>query len=101
MMFFSLLLCSLLVSSPAFADGDSEKSDHQIAMEALRNGEVIPIMEILTLSQKHLPGEVIEVELESDDGELYYEIEVLTSAGFVRELELDARSGAFIKVSDH
>ncbi|MEQ8299974.1 MAG: hypothetical protein RH945_05470 [Hyphomonas sp.] len=88
MMFFSLLLCNLLVPSPAFADGDSKKSDHQIAMEALSNGEVIPIMEILTLSQKYLPGEVIEVELESDDGELYCEIEVLTSAGLVRELSI-------------
>ena len=36
-------------------------------------------------------------ELEEEDGVLVYEVEILTTAGVVRELELDARDGRVLK----
>ena len=40
---------------------------------------------------------MLEAELEEEDGVLVYEVEILTTAGVVRELELDARDGRVLK----
>jgi len=44
------------------------------------------------------PGStLLEAELEEEDGVLVYEVEILTTSGVVRELELDARNGNILK----
>ena len=46
-------------------------------------------------------GEVIEVELEQGDhGRLKYDLKILAKNGRVRELELDAKTGATLKLED-
>ena len=39
----------------------------------------------------------MEHELEEDDGRYEYEVELLTQEGVVREIKLDASSGALLK----
>lgn len=80
---------------------DAAKSDdHELALQALRRGEVLPITRILAITRARLPGEIVEIELEGKDGRIYYEVKILTRNGAVRELLLDARTGAFIAVKD-
>lgn len=84
------------------ADGAAARSrdrdrDQDLAREALQRGEVLPIARILELVAQHLPGDVIEVQLDERRGQLEYEIRVLTPTGRVRELVLDARTGAFVR----
>jgi len=44
------------------------------------------------------PGaSLLEAELEEEDGIYVYEIELLTTDGVARELELDARDGRLLK----
>ena len=43
---------------------------------------------------------MLKIELEQDDGVLSYEVKILTRKGRVREVELDARTGALIKIED-
>ena len=74
--------------------------DQDLAREALKAGEVLPISRILQLVAQHLPGDVIEVQLDERRGRLEYEIRVLTPSGQVRELVLDARTGAFVRFED-
>jgi uncharacterized membrane protein YkoI len=74
--------------------------DQDLAREALKRGEVLPIARILELVAQHLPGDVIEVQLDERRGRLEYEIRVLTPSGRVRELVLDARTGAFVRFED-
>lgn len=95
-----LLIFAFLGSVTAFADekSDQKDADHELAMSALKNGEVMPIMKILALVQEYQPGEVIEVELESKKGELYYEVEILSPSGVIVEVKLDARTGWLLKV---
>lgn len=75
--------------------------EHDIIREALQRGEVLPLAKILAIAGQHLPGEVIEVELEDDrHATLIYEITILTASGRIREIKIDARSGVVLQVED-
>lgn len=71
---------------------------HDEARRLLREGRILPLEHMLQLARARYPGAVLlEVELEEEDGILVYEIELITEAGIVRELELDARDGRLLK----
>ena len=100
-----LLLCSMLtliLSAGGTSSGALAKDkEHDVIRDALRRGEVLPLAKILAIAERHVPGEVIEVELE--DGRravLIYEIKILTPTGRVREIEIDARTGHVLKIED-
>ncbi|WP_286785636.1 MULTISPECIES: PepSY domain-containing protein [Pseudomonas] len=69
--------------------------------EALRLREKGIIQPLETLLQnalgRHPGARLLEAELEEEDDVLVYEIELLTSEGVVREIELDASTGRILK----
>lgn len=85
-----------------FADEKKSRKahDHTAVREALQRGEVLPLMKILAIANKEVPGDVIEVELEDEREALVYEIKILTGTGRVREVEIDARTGKVLKIED-
>ncbi|HEY6642057.1 PepSY domain-containing protein [Povalibacter sp.] len=85
--------------SSSVAD-DAVELDRDSIRQALKRGEALPLVRILAIAQQAVPGEVIEVELERDDGKLIYEIKVLTTKGRVREIEIDARTGSVLAIED-
>lgn len=101
---FAWALGLALLFSLAGGDADAQRrrrgNDQDLARQALQRGEVLPIARILELVPQHLPGDVIEVQLDERRGRLEYEIRVLTPSGRVRELVLDARTGAFVRFED-
>jgi uncharacterized membrane protein YkoI len=74
--------------------------DHAAIREALQRGEVLPLVKILAIANKEVPGDVIEVELEDEREALLYEIKILTSTGRVREVKIDARTGKVVSIED-
>ena len=65
------------------------------------NATVIATMTFLAIAAQRAPGEVIEVELEdAGGGRLKYDLKILAKNGRVRELELDAKTGATLKLED-
>jgi uncharacterized membrane protein YkoI len=98
--FLSALGLAVLVSLASGGDAvaRSRGHDQDLARRALQRGEVVPIARILELAAQHVPGDVIEVQLEERRGQLEYEIKVLTPAGRVREMTLDARTGALLRL---
>ena len=97
-----VMLFAVAVASPSasFArehhnhDSDNERS-------ALQHGEVLPIPRVLALAAQYLPGDVVEVRLDSRrTGDLLYHIRVLTGSGQIEELVLDARTGTFMRIDD-
>jgi len=99
----SLLIGALSLSvSVGWADEKKHRkpNDHTAVREALQRGEVLPLMKILAIANKEVPGDVIEVELEDERETLLYEIKILTSTGRVREVKIDARTGAVLKIED-
>ncbi|WP_088624795.1 PepSY domain-containing protein [Oceanicola sp. 22II-s10i] len=88
----ALLLCCLAL--PVLADDN----DHDRARRALQAGEILPLSEILERAETARPGRVIEVELDRDDGRWIYELEMVTDTGRLYEMELDAATGAILKI---
>ena len=83
-----------LAALPAQARDDH---DHERARRALQAGELLPLDEILKRVRKAQPGEVLEVELEREDGRWVYEFKILPPSGRVFELKLDAATGALLR----
>lgn len=87
---------SFLPMSVAFAG----KDDHIEARRLLQKGEILPLVQILDMAQRRVPGDVIEVELELEDTGWEYKVKVLTPTGQVRKITLNARNGAVLKIKD-
>lgn len=95
-----MTVAPLTVATGAAAD-DKKKQNHEAARQALLRKEVLPLTRILAIAAQRAPGEVIEVELEQGDhGRLKYDLKILAKNGRVRELELDAKTGATLKLED-
>lgn len=94
------LLCLALAAGLAAAPAHAKDKDHEAARQALARKEILPITRILKIVEQHLPGDVLEVELEDDKGRFIYEVKVLGVNGRVREVEIDARTGAVLKIED-
>jgi uncharacterized membrane protein YkoI len=79
-----------------------DKSDckraQDCALQALKGGEIRPLTDVLAVARDKLPGEVIKVELDRDDGIWIYEIKVLTESGKRRKIEINAQTLAVIKI---
>lgn len=92
----SRLTVLLLLTCPALADG---QSDHDRARAALAAGAIRPLADILADVERRWVGQVIETELEHDDGRWVYEFKLLPPSGRIFKLELDATTGALLKSS--
>jgi len=91
-----LLLASLFIGTaavPAFSD-----DDHDLAREALQRGEIKPLSEILTMVQKEMPGEIVEVDFERDDGLWLYELKMIDPSGRFMKVYVDAANNSIVKV---
>ncbi|HEX7072693.1 MAG TPA: PepSY domain-containing protein [Hyphomicrobiaceae bacterium] len=100
-----LALAALGTGSPALARGDDDRShrkrssrhDHEQARRALEEGRARPLADILAEVRPRLGGEVIDVEFEREDGRYVYEFKVITPAGQLREIEVDALTAEILK----
>jgi uncharacterized iron-regulated membrane protein len=93
--FLSTLIVALataLASPPTLADNDQDR-----ARAAVQAGKVLPLKTLLERLQREHPGQVLEVELEQDDGRWIYEIKLLQPGGRLVKLEVDAASGAVLQ----
>lgn len=92
---------ALAFTSPALAErGRGRSGDHDDALRAVEMRQALPLTRIMSIAQEAVPGEIIEIELDHDDDQLIYEVKILARNGRVREVEIDARSGAVLKVED-
>jgi hypothetical protein len=85
----SLLLAGCVLQL-AWADG---RDDHERARAAVLAGEVLPLATVLERLQRTHPGQVLELELDREDGRWIYEIKLLQPGGQLLKLEVDARTG--------
>ena len=72
--------------------------EQDCALDAFKSGTIRPLTDVLKVALERVPGEVIKVELEREDGVWVYEIKILTPQGKRREVEIDAKSLRIIKV---
>ena len=79
----------MLAAPPAAADS---RRDHERARAAVEAGEVMPLAKVLERLAATHPGQVLEVELERDEGRWLYEVRLLHRDGRLMKLKLDART---------
>lgn len=89
------VLCAALALTPAFADGERDQDRARAAMQA---GEIMPLAPLLEQVHRVHPGQVLELELEREDGRWVYEIKLLASDGQLLKLDVDARTAQVLKV---
>lgn len=92
-----LLLLALHPLTPV-AGPAGERLSAQDAMTARREGRVLSLEALLRDVAARMPGELLEAELDHEDGRLVYELRWLLSDGRIVELELDARTGQWRKL---
>lgn len=78
---------------PAWA---SDHRDHERARQAVQAGQVLPLRTVLERLEREHPGQVLEIELEQDDGLWIYEVKLLQAGGQLLKLKLDARTAALL-----
>ncbi len=71
-----------------------------VAKRLLSEGRIRPLEEIIAGVMAKVPGEMVEVELEIEDGIYVYDVKILGANGRVVEVEADAKSGSILKIED-
>ncbi len=95
--------CSLAAALVIALTAGAARADDvgpEVAKRLLSEGRIKPLSEIISGVQAKVPGEVLEVQLELDDGNYVYELKLLRPNGKVQEVEADAASGNILKVED-
>lgn len=72
--------------------------DHLLARKLLASGEILPLETIAASALKAKAGELLESELEHEQGRYLYEVEILDAAGQVWELKLDAKTARLLQM---
>ncbi|HLT13213.1 MAG TPA: PepSY domain-containing protein [Marinobacter sp.] len=88
-----ITLCLLAIALPLTADDD----DHERARHALEAGEILSLGTIINQLERDHPGQILEVELEREDGRWVYEIKQLREGGKLVKIELDASNGELLR----
>lgn len=83
-----------ILGGPARADDD----DHELARRALEQGQVLPLRSVLDRLEREMPGQVLKVEFERDDGRFVYKIRLLQPDGRLAKLKVDAVDGRVLGV---
>ncbi len=88
----AVVLTTVLASPLTHADSEQDR-----ARAAVQAGKVLPLKTVLERLEREQAGQVLEVELEWDDGRWIYEIKLLQTGGRLVKLKLDASSGALLR----
>lgn len=77
-----------------------EEFDAGAARAAVLRGEMLSLERILVIVRQRFPGEIIEIELELEDGAPVYEFGILGPDGRLFEVEIDAATGKVLDIDD-
>lgn len=96
------LVAVLTVVWPLAADEGDQERDHQrdAVRGAVERGEIKSLVEVLQAVRPKLPGEIVGVEIESDDGIWVYEFRVADDKGRLFEVYVAAATARILKIEE-
>lgn len=74
--------------------------DAGFARAAVLRGEILPLDQVLKVLREHVAGELIEMQLEVEDGVLIYEFDLVSPEGRLFEVEIDAATGRLLQIEE-
>jgi uncharacterized membrane protein YkoI len=84
---------------PFYREGpDGRSSGQDRARRALREGQVLPLGDILGMVRRRFPGKVLDVNLVRERRGFVYYLKVLDRRGRVSDVAVDGRSGRILGV---
>lgn len=92
-------LCLALLLAPCVTVARDERSQDR-ARSAVEAGEILPLQTVLQRVATSHPGQVLEVELERENGRWVYELKLLRPGGGLLKLELDAKTARPLEQKD-
>ncbi|MDT1062052.1 PepSY domain-containing protein [Paracoccus sp. CPCC 101403] len=74
--------------------------DAGFARSAVLRGEILSLDKILGILRANFDGEIVEIQLELEEGILTYEFDLLSPEGRLFEVEIEAATGKILEVED-
>lgn len=74
--------------------------DHDDARRAVERGEMRPLSEVLARARDRLPGDVVRVDIEQQNGRWYYEFRTVDAQGRLFEVLVDGHTGEIKRVKE-
>ncbi len=98
----AVMAVALIVSAVALPYPAAEASDdsrlHQDEVRLLRaSGKILPMEDIIARIRTSQPGQIVEVELDRENGRYVYEVKVIDERDVIHKLELDAGTGEVLR----
>lgn len=93
-----LTVVFFLGTSTVYADPEDEV-DSDVAVELVSTGKIISLDQLLALHQNLTKGRMLDLELEQNDEDFTYLVEMLHIDGHVSEYEFDAVTGELLQES--
>lgn len=102
----ALLLC--VVALPVRADDDEineipghdEADEHEYALDLVKNGQALPLAEILLEVQKKISGDLLEARLKRRHGVVVYILSILSKTGTYSLVTVNAKDKTIISVQE-
>ena len=91
---------NVALSSDTVQQWEDDDHAYDRARRALDSGETLPIAELLERLKTRVPGEVVGVEFENEDGKWVYEFKVIDGQGRLLEVYVDARTGEVLSMEE-
>ena len=96
--FLRRLLLALALAGAGQALHADGPEDHELARQALEQGQVLPLRSVLDKIEREHQGQVLKIEFERDDGRFVYKIRLLQSDGRMAKLKVDAMDGRVLGI---
>lgn len=90
-----LALAVGMISSPSCNAHDDDLSNKVV--EWVKEGKVLPFDTIMQRYESRLQGRLLDLEVEQKHGRIIYELEILRDDGIVYEINIDAKTGEWLK----
>lgn len=88
-------LTLILPGAVSHADDDADRARY-----LKQHGDILPLEQIISAAMAVKSGQILETELDEEDGRYVYELEILDDRGQVWELELDATTGELLDLEN-
>lgn len=97
------LIAMLAISTPLAADDDDDDDDRaerEAMRTAVERGDIKSLAEILKLVAPQLPGEIVGIEIERENGIFVYEFRVAGKGGKILEAKVNAATASVISIEE-
>ena len=92
------LILALLTSGGILPLASADDDDWRDLHQEVKKGHLVGIGEIMDWLEARYEGQILEVELEQEKGQIEYEVEMIGPRGQVVEFEFDATNGELLSV---